>query len=1105
MSTYFKLDALIWGIDTTATAAGTTTLTASSKPFQQFTGSTTQIVKLPDATTLQLGRRFDILNRSTGSVTVQDSTGAVLATLTTNSQQYFVVRDISTAAGLFSTGGASSGGGGATVSNSDKLNLLNGIAGISLQTDNIRSKFITMNSAEELGGDYWTSKVSLPTARSQGAALNTINGYTYVLAGESTVGVGNDLKKNTRYSDDSNTFLNKADMIDARSYGAYFVLSGLGYANGGGYGTAARSPNTESYNDSTNTWTSRAASADSKTESFICGTLNGYAYVLGGFTTVVINNIDQYNPTNNVWTYTGALLGTARYDGAWGRFSDRITTFGGSTGGAGTTGVQSYLPAINSVVTENSLPVTLVASGGTTINDQCYIVSGVQGGSAVTTVYKYSNDMKNYVIVSSLPYQSTYPFGGDLNGIAYSMGGASGGSSIATTASYRAFSYQRLGTFKNTDASPTSVLCSILAKEYLNNINVQVRSDGNSWRNLTPNADSATKFGETLSSKFLPTQLGYVHGGYSALSSLEYYNDSANTYLAKASSTLAAGEHGSFKIAGLGYSFGGDDGVSTYYQTAQRYNDFTNTWSALLTNVPVVGTMTGFTISDVGYAVVGYNGSSILGNVYAYNVAGNSWTGKATLNSIRNSGCGHNILDRGYLSHGSTTVSAAASTATIEEYIPATDSWVTKTSGNFARQSPGHSAFEGFGYVYGGENTGGSSVNSVEKYDPNSDSWTSLTGMNSNRGQRPGAFMFNSYIYAAGGFSGGALATTEQFNPSANSWANKASLNTARRFASSNFSPGNLRSYEVRIGLPALYEGPSSYIWTTLTAPLGEVAESLAGMNLDGNPVYRGYQVRGTGQSAKGWRYNPTADAWTSYIPLNSARAGADDFVLHGLGYTVGGSSGSSTVERLDISTNSSAVMTTLNTSTSACGSSALNGFGYAVGGHNGSYQSVNQRYNDSTNAWTNKTALGTARAFGKQTTASGFLVLGAGEIPASTATALYYNDASDAWTSITSMSVDRDNQPFAETVNGNAVFAAGTEAGTNGVTAEYYSFPLNAWIKIASMSTARAYPGQIALSNDSSIILGGTNLAGSASQSSVEKLSSSLRKVVAGLALEVK
>src|SRR5271154_63467 len=62
------------GYDTTVTAAATTTLTVTSNAVQFFTGSTTQVVKLPDVTTLvALGQSYTIVNNSSGNVTVESS------------------------------------------------------------------------------------------------------------------------------------------------------------------------------------------------------------------------------------------------------------------------------------------------------------------------------------------------------------------------------------------------------------------------------------------------------------------------------------------------------------------------------------------------------------------------------------------------------------------------------------------------------------------------------------------------------------------------------------------------------------------------------------------------------------------------------------------------------------------------------------------------------------------------------------------------------------------------------------------------------------------------------------------------------------------------
>ncbi len=69
----FTANSFLEGYATTATAAGTTTLTVDSKEVQYFTGSTTQTVELPVTSTLVLGQLYKIYNTSSGVVTVNSS------------------------------------------------------------------------------------------------------------------------------------------------------------------------------------------------------------------------------------------------------------------------------------------------------------------------------------------------------------------------------------------------------------------------------------------------------------------------------------------------------------------------------------------------------------------------------------------------------------------------------------------------------------------------------------------------------------------------------------------------------------------------------------------------------------------------------------------------------------------------------------------------------------------------------------------------------------------------------------------------------------------------------------------------------------------------
>jgi hypothetical protein len=112
---------------TTPTAGTTTTLTIASAPFQQFTGSSTQTVVLPNATTLVVGHQFVITNRSSGAVTVNMNGGGLLQTLAASSFTIFTLVNNGTAAGTWDAI-YSSGGGSGTVTTVSVVSA-NGLAG----------------------------------------------------------------------------------------------------------------------------------------------------------------------------------------------------------------------------------------------------------------------------------------------------------------------------------------------------------------------------------------------------------------------------------------------------------------------------------------------------------------------------------------------------------------------------------------------------------------------------------------------------------------------------------------------------------------------------------------------------------------------------------------------------------------------------------------------------------------------------------------------------------------------------------------------------------------------------------------------------------------
>tara|TARA_R110002126_G_scaffold51035_1_gene140012 strand:- start:484 stop:1113 length:630 start_codon:yes stop_codon:yes gene_type:complete len=73
--------ATLMGFTSTATAAGTTTLTNTSSFYQIFTGVSNQVVQLPVTSTLAQGWTFHICNNSSGTLTVNSSGSNLVMTI----------------------------------------------------------------------------------------------------------------------------------------------------------------------------------------------------------------------------------------------------------------------------------------------------------------------------------------------------------------------------------------------------------------------------------------------------------------------------------------------------------------------------------------------------------------------------------------------------------------------------------------------------------------------------------------------------------------------------------------------------------------------------------------------------------------------------------------------------------------------------------------------------------------------------------------------------------------------------------------------------------------------------------------------------------------
>lgn len=128
---------VINGFTSTATAAGTTVLTATSTGIQEFTGTTTQTVTLPVVSTLpRTGVQYYIVNNSSGVVTVQSSGANTIQAMDANTSLLLtcILATGTTAASWNATYFADSGLAGAVLLNPTGNQTINGAFNLIMAT-----------------------------------------------------------------------------------------------------------------------------------------------------------------------------------------------------------------------------------------------------------------------------------------------------------------------------------------------------------------------------------------------------------------------------------------------------------------------------------------------------------------------------------------------------------------------------------------------------------------------------------------------------------------------------------------------------------------------------------------------------------------------------------------------------------------------------------------------------------------------------------------------------------------------------------------------------------------------------------------------------------
>lgn len=1075
-SAYFNRGALIEGALVTASSGGNLALDNGSDPYQYVTGTLAHTITLPNATSLVINKRFEITNYSTGSVTINNFGGTLLATLTTGQTMIFRVTDISSSDGVWDISqGATGGTAGLSSQESKQFNSASALG------YSPTSKRIEM-SLEQRGGNFWRARAPSITAKSYPGTAE-LNGFFYSLGGYAS---GSALTINERFDIDANAWLSKAALGSLLNAGTAEAADGYVYYVGGvNTGGTAQSTNYQ-YNDQTNVMTTRQALASARgfPGSF---SLNGVMLVFSGLGSGYTDATSEYfDNTNNVWR--------SRTDVSYASRSPRGFVLNGK--GYSIAGTQLSGPIAFTSVFDHSL--NFWTTGTNSLNNgrqnhAAFAMNGcgyAAGGEAnpgpvySTTVEQFTPDTGAWRARANMPQNGAFgrqPSGKSVFGTAITTGGTDSSSASTNTDQYFDCSLATTGILFRSFGVPSSVQASVLSQALAQNLPVQIRSNGEDWFSAYSNG-AVTRLSETVDKKFAPVSRVYTIGGAGgSFSNIDRYDAYLNSWSTRGNMPLPGDGYGTFSFGGKTHLVSGDGTTNNYL-----YDELTNSTStkAAITQAQTAGGS--YNQNDFGYAVGGFGTSVTVNNNSQYNPTLDSWSAKAVYPSTVYDPASCSLGGLGFMFSGTTSSngSLAGLTTASYKYDDVANAWTAIASiGTAALMKC--VPFQDYAVIYGLWSAGNVNNVTVYEYKPSTNAYTTLAnyGLSSSY---PGVARYRGEAYALGGYNnpGGNTTGSAKYNRLTNTWSSIASLTSARyRGMGSCSFTGSSREFEVRVGIPAWFAGVGANTWL-LKSPMARAQYVDANFTL-GDRVYGAIgldnppNVDPSTRTNVVQRYDYAIDTWTfdtNFGPgIGDTGGHSTTNALFGKGYGVGFNAAAGTLAPTsvvfdpDLHVWSSIANLPVNSGAGNL-SCAANGYMYNNGNHPSIGGTLMHQYDPSANSWATKTSSSGNHYSGGGASRSGYMYSVGGTSSTSNER---YVDMLNAWQSRTAIPSGVNNIVPMSVEEGFLI--PGGYTGVAISTVQKYYEDLNAWKNQQSLPVA-TYGASTGRPNGNGMIFGGSN-----------------------------
>lgn len=276
--------------------------------------------------------------------------------------------------------------------------------------------------------------------------------------------------------------------------------------------------------------------------------------------------------------------------------------------------------------------------------------------------------------------------------------------------------------------------------------------------------------------------------------------------------------------------------------------------------------------------------------------AGDSWTEKADMQYARCGLATSEVNGKIYAIGGDIWEGVTwHPLSVVEEYGPATDTWMEKDEMPTPRTGLSASSVNGMIYAIGGSSHGEATTSAVEEYDPDADKWKRGRDMPTRR-EYLLTCAVNGKIYAIGGCK--AHETTqyssdvEEYNPLTDRWTKKADMPTARMYLGGGVVNGKIYAIGGWNGnfLSVVEEyDPVADKWTEKNSKFPVARTGFSTSTVNGKI----YAISGWNLASGLMRsvdeYDPTTDTWAKKADIPTARSVLSTCALNGKIYAIGG------------------------------------------------------------------------------------------------------------------------------------------------------------------------------------------------------------------------